>query len=149
MQNFWQNFENSTSSFGRSRKMLQNEYLDVKIGFDTAGNEPSKIGHSPPKQAFLRWCPPVRRTAPSPRPERGLRRPSLPHRRPRPAPTSNAAWLEKRSSQNLEWQCHSKFCEDLIMTSNFRHSFNFDWIPFEQPSPDRGEGGFGSKEANE
>ena len=27
----------------RSRKMLQNEYLDVKIGFDTAGNEPSQV----------------------------------------------------------------------------------------------------------
>ena len=27
----------------RSRKMLQNAYLDVKIGFDTEENEPSKV----------------------------------------------------------------------------------------------------------
>ena len=27
----------------RSRKMLQNAYLDAKIGFDTAENEPSKV----------------------------------------------------------------------------------------------------------
>ena len=27
----------------RSRKMLKNEYLDAKIGFDTRENEPSKL----------------------------------------------------------------------------------------------------------
>ena len=28
---------------GRSRKMLKNDYLDTKIGVDTADNEPSKV----------------------------------------------------------------------------------------------------------
>ena len=39
---FSQNFENSASSFCRSRKMLQNEYLVAKIGVDAAENEPRK-----------------------------------------------------------------------------------------------------------
>ena len=39
---FLQNFENSASSFCRSRKMLQNEYLVAKIGVDTAENGPRK-----------------------------------------------------------------------------------------------------------
>ena len=37
-----QYFENSASSFCRSRKMLQNEYLVAKIGVDAAENEPRK-----------------------------------------------------------------------------------------------------------
>ena len=32
--------------FCRSRKMLQNAYLDAKIGFETEENEPSKVGGS-------------------------------------------------------------------------------------------------------
>ena len=39
---FLQNFENSASSFCRSRKMLQNEYLVAKIGVDAAENGPRK-----------------------------------------------------------------------------------------------------------
>ena len=39
---FLYNFEISASSFCRSRKMLQNEYLVAKIGVDTAENEPRK-----------------------------------------------------------------------------------------------------------
>ena len=36
---FRQIFENSVSSFCRSQKMLQNGYLQAKIGADTAENE--------------------------------------------------------------------------------------------------------------
>ena len=46
LQNFakswvWGGAKVSESS--RSRKMLQNAYLDVKIGVDAAENEPSKV----------------------------------------------------------------------------------------------------------
>ena len=42
VQNVCNCFENSASSFCRSRKMLQNEYLVAKIGVDAAENEPRK-----------------------------------------------------------------------------------------------------------
>ena len=50
LENYCQNFTKIWIRSGakvfescRSRKMLQNEYLVVKIGFDTAENEPSKV----------------------------------------------------------------------------------------------------------
>ena len=42
LKEFLQNLEKSVKEFCRFWKMLQNAYLDAKIGVDTAENEPRK-----------------------------------------------------------------------------------------------------------